>query len=179
MRALGLVLLIVVLLVGWRALSANQLTSTTQPERTTSQSNGDSNQTRQEPVQVPTSTIPAQEPPDIEDTRSETRVRLGDGEYGLTGDQIKKKLGVRLDPGEAVVGQSYGFQGEDTSCRAWLISGPFEGIVYVTSGEWFAFLGVDLSRDQQLDLLEQVAQKQRDQGYGCTTRNQHIDRIGG
>jgi hypothetical protein len=106
-------------------------------------------------------------------------ITLGDGVRGKTRETRTQTLQIELLQGQAVVGQSYGFNGKLTGCRVWLVAGPFRGNVTVTDGEYFAFADMRLSAAQQNDLLQQAAQKQAGQGYGCSPVNQHVDVMGG
>jgi hypothetical protein len=107
------------------------------------------------------------------------RLALAAGARDTTDGGDPMTFSVSLGMGEAVVGQSYGFGGRDTGCRAWLVSGPFAGEVTVTDGEWFTFLGDRLTTAQQEALLQQVIAKQMGQGYGCDLDSIQIDRLGG
>jgi hypothetical protein len=108
-----------------------------------------------------------------------SEVALSDGQYGQTGQGQTQTFTVSLAAGEAVIGQSYGFNHQETGCRVWIVAGPFAGPITVDDGEWFVFVGMRLSSSQQANLLRQAANKQAAQGYGCTASNQRVDWLGG
>ena len=110
-------------------------------------------------------TAPSTQPP--------RAVTLGQGQYHATGQGITMSLTLHLKAGDAVVGQSYGFQDFSGGCQAFLIQGPVQGLtVTVTDGEYFVFLDQHLSRADMESLLAQVTSKQQRQGYGCQTTHQ-------